>query len=192
MRYSPKAAKERFDQLGATQAYILGEHNLIQWHADDYTLVAQATYELMGTYDPGTETFTAWKTQRAETIPSDWIDIAVQTMARDRGTFPFLLEQGNRYYAVRDIEPIKDERTFPDEVIDLRQQFIDCMVGLEQGQEGTEDHIAQVKAFQAGFEGFLDRYKQQSIGTFVAYVAELGVEHGQALIDLVRLNSMYL
>ncbi len=66
------------------------------------------------------------------------------------------------------------------------------MVGLEEGREGTEGHIAQVKAFQAGFEDFLDRYKQQSIGTFAAYVAELGVEHGRALTDLVRLNSTYL
>ena len=82
--------------------------------------------------------------------------------------------------------------TFSDEVTRLRKLFIDCMMGLEDGQEGTEQHIALVKTFQAGFEDFLDHYKHQSIGTFAAYIAELGVPHGQALTDVIRMSNLYL
>ncbi len=81
--------------------------------------------------------------------------------------------------------------TFDEQVIRVRKLFFDCMVGIEEGKDGSEEHKKQVSRFNIELDAFLDKYTDQSVGTFAAYVAELGIPHPRALTDIVRLRGMY-
>ena len=85
--------------------------------------------------------------------------------------------------------PKKMTRPPNEEVAALCEQFIRCAADMER--QGEPQHVEQVRSFQAGFDSFLTRHPDQSIGTFAAYLGQYGVPHGQAVGDIVTMNHMY-
>ena len=192
MQYVPESIHETLKALGASQLFVHGEHGLVQWHKEDYTLVAQAEYEIMGAYDAGTEIFQRWGSDEKWLAvgEAELLDL-LRTLAKESGPVEFLCKKDGRFYIARTFELCEPEMPFPQEVTRLQKLFVDCMVGLEEGKEGGQEHVALVERFQSGFESFLDRYKGQSVGAFAAYIAELGVPHGRAVSDIVRIFNLY-
>lgn len=87
--------------------------------------------------------------------------------------------------------PPKIERTpFNEQCSALVHAFVLCARDIES-MAGQEEYIGRVRQFQRDFEQFLNDYPSQSIGTFAAYVSQLGIPHGQALNDVIVINNLY-
>lgn len=192
MRYIPQTIQKDLDALHATHVHDIGDFGVFQWHKEDETLVAEADCDVIGVYYPEDKVFQVWDTdERILGVEPDVVESLTRLLAEKTGMVRFLAEDHNYYYAARNFQVIETPCSFQDEIAHLRQLFIDCMVGLENHKEGSYEHIALVHGFQAKFEDFLDRYKQQSIETFATYITELSVPYDRAIQDITLISSLY-
>jgi len=191
--YFPKeTTQKKLVTLGATQVQINEEYERVQWHKADFTLVAEANLYVVGKYITKMQQFIGKAGREIiEGVKFEDVPAIALKLAKENGKVDFIVKKGRWYYAVVNFKEIKVKKTFEDEVITVRKLFIECMVGIEDGKQGTEDHKKTVTEFNSGLDAFLAKYTDQSIGTFSQYVAQLGIPHENALADIIRLRGFY-
>lgn len=191
--YFPKdTTQKKLETLEATEIQINEEYERVQWHKADFTLVAEANLYAVGKYVTKTQQFIK-KAGRGiiEGVKLEDVPVIALKLAKEDGKVDFIIKKGLWYYAVLNFKEIKVEKSFEDEVITLRKLFIDCMVGIEDGKQGTLNHKKKVTEFNSGLDAFLAKYTDQSVGTFAQYVTQLGIPHENAIADIIRLRGLY-
>ena len=193
INYFPRdKIQKKLDSLGVKQVQINEEYERVQWHKADFTLVAEASLYTVGKYTDDTKKFKRWGGRGViEDVKQEEVPALALKLAEEDVKVDFIIKKGRWYYAVVNFKKRKAEKTFEEEVIAVRKLFIECMVGIEDGKQGTKDHMKKVAEFNAGLNALLDKYTDQSVGTFAQYVAQLGIPHGTAFADIVRLRGMY-
>ncbi len=188
MIYHYREPSEAFEALEEFNVHEVAEHGVLQWHKDDYTLVAEASYEVAGTYDKAKRVFEGER--RLENADVD--DARMMAMgATDKPVIGESDQDGIvRFFAMWDARDANRPGSFPDEATELVEAFVNCVITIEESR-GTPEHEALVVGFLGALDGFLSAYKGLTNDDIARYIAAVGVSKEKAERDLAFIRSLY-
>ena len=189
MLYHYRNPAPEFEALESLNALAVEAFGLIQWHQNDYTLVAQASYVILGRYVKDSRRLIndspisnlSLSEAREIVLSGAKHDVVGESDQDDIVTF----------YEMWDAVQVARLRSFPDDAADLVESFVDCMVSLTT-KVGSDEHKDQALRFRSALEVFLGAYKGLSEDDVIRYISKIGVSKEQARRDFDIVMELYL
>lgn len=182
MIYHYREVVEGFEELEALHAHASVTGSIIQWHRDDFTVVAEAPFEIVGKQRKGTPRLKIgdgrYEVDDLEGARRLVLEAAQYAVVGESDQKHFTV-----WYGFGDVVRLERTQTFAEEATELVESFVEAMVPLAEAT-GTPEHVALVMSFFERYADFLEGYKSLTRSDVARYISKIGISEVRAERDL--------